>query len=158
MGRCGADLTFLRPFSVSRAVIEQRTIETIKKFEPSSLTGVLWGYAKLAIRPSAALLGVLTAQITPTVADFVPQQLCNTIWALGTINAEDPALITVLAEALTVIEAQLNLSDVSNAVYGTFRLNFHHFHRLKLDFRGYIHVRGAAFSCLRLKWADMVLI
>ena len=45
--------------------------------------------------------------------------------------------------------------------YGTFRLNFHHFDRLELDLRGRIHgphVWGAAFSCLRLKWADMVLI
>ena len=42
--------------------------------------------------------------------------------------------------------------------YVTFRLNFHHFHRFELDLRGYIHVRGAAFSCLRLKLADIVLI
>ena len=43
-------------------------------------------------------------------------------------------------------------------VYGTFRLNFHHFDRFELDLRRHIHVRGAAFSCLRLKLADMVLI
>ena len=43
-------------------------------------------------------------------------------------------------------------------VYGTFRPNFHHFDRFELDLRGHIHMRGAAFSCLRLKWADMVLI
>ena len=42
--------------------------------------------------------------------------------------------------------------------YGTFRLNFHHFDHFELDLRGYIHVRGAAFSCLRLKLADIVLI
>ena len=42
-------------------------------------------------------------------------------------------------------------------VYGTFRLKFHHFDRIELDLRGHIHVRGAAFSCLRLKWADIVL-
>ena len=42
--------------------------------------------------------------------------------------------------------------------YGTFRLNFHHIDHFELDLRGYIHVRGAAFSCLRLKWADIVLI
>ena len=40
----------------------------------------------------------------------------------------------------------------------TFRLNFHRFDRFELDLRGHMHVRGAAFSCLRLKWADMVLI
>ena len=43
-------------------------------------------------------------------------------------------------------------------VYVTFRLNFHHFDRFELDLRGHIHVRGAALSCLRLKWADIVLI
>ena len=42
--------------------------------------------------------------------------------------------------------------------YGTFRLNFHHFDRFELDLRGHIHVRGAAFFCLRLKLADIVLI
>ena len=43
-------------------------------------------------------------------------------------------------------------------MYGTFRPNFHHFDRFGLDLRGHIHVRGAAFSCLRLKLADIVLI
>ena len=42
--------------------------------------------------------------------------------------------------------------------YFTFRLNFHHFDRFELDLRRHIHVRGATFSCLRLKLADMVLI
>ena len=46
----------------------------------------------------------------------------------------------------------------AGAMYGTFRRNFHHFDRFELDLHGHIHVRGAAFSCLRLKWADMVLI
>ena len=35
---------------------------------------------------------------------------------------------------------------------------FHHFDRIELDLRGNTHVRGAAFSCPRLKLADMVLI
>ena len=42
--------------------------------------------------------------------------------------------------------------------YGTFRADFHHFDRIALDLRGNTHVRGAAFSCPRLKLADMVLI
>ena len=42
--------------------------------------------------------------------------------------------------------------------YGTFRLNFHRFDRFELDLRGHTQPWGAAFSCLRLKWADMVLI
>ena len=42
--------------------------------------------------------------------------------------------------------------------YGTFRLNFHHFDHFELDLCRHIHVRGAAFACLRLKWADIVLI
>ena len=35
-------------------------------------------------------------------------------------------------------------------VYGTFRLNFHRFDRFEPGLRGHTHVRGAAFSCLRL--------
>ena len=42
--------------------------------------------------------------------------------------------------------------------YVTFWLNFHHFDRIELDLCGHTHVQGAAFSCLRLKWADLVLI
>ena len=42
--------------------------------------------------------------------------------------------------------------------HGTFRLNFHRFDRFELDLRGRIHVRGAAFSRLRLKLAGIVLI
>ena len=42
--------------------------------------------------------------------------------------------------------------------YGTFRLDFHRFDRFELDLRGHIHVRGAAFSWLRLTLADVVLI
>ena len=44
------------------------------------------------------------------------------------------------------------------APYVTFRLNFHHFDRFELDLRGHTQVRGAAFPCLRLKLADIVLI
>ena len=44
------------------------------------------------------------------------------------------------------------------AWYVTFRLAFHRFDRLELDLRGYVRVRGAAFSCLRLNVADIVLI
>ena len=42
--------------------------------------------------------------------------------------------------------------------YVTFKLNFHHFDHSELDLRGHIRVRGAAFACLRLKLADIVLI
>ena len=42
--------------------------------------------------------------------------------------------------------------------YVTFRVDFHHFDRIELDLRGNTHVWGAAFSCPRLKLADMVLI
>ena len=42
--------------------------------------------------------------------------------------------------------------------YVTFRLNFHRFDHFELALRGHLHVRGAAFSCLRLKLADIVLI
>ena len=42
--------------------------------------------------------------------------------------------------------------------YGTFPADFHHFDRIELDLRGNTHVWGAAFSCPRLKLADMVLI
>ena len=54
----------------------------------------------------------------------------------------------------TVVEC----SSSNPWMYGTFRLNFHHFDRFELDLRGHIHVRGAALSCLRLKLADIVLI
>ena len=43
-------------------------------------------------------------------------------------------------------------------MYDTFRLNFHHFDRFELGFREHTHVRGAAFSWLRFKLADMMLI
>ena len=45
-----------------------------------------------------------------------------------------------------------------NHGYGTFRHNFHRFDRFELDLRGHTQPQGAALSCLRLKWADMVLI
>ena len=47
---------------------------------------------------------------------------------------------------------------VEVVAYVTFRLIFHRFDRFELDLRGHIHVRGATFSCLRLKLADIVLI
>ena len=46
----------------------------------------------------------------------------------------------------------------ADAVYGTFPADFHHFDRIEQDLRGNTHVWGAAFSCPRLKLADMVLI
>ena len=56
----------------------------------------------------------------------------------------------------TRLEAERLLASASG--YVTFRPNFHRFDRFELDLRGHIYVQGAAFSCLRLKWADMVLI
>ena len=47
------------------------------------------------------------------------------------------------------------IDAVLNGLYGTFQLNFHHFDRIELGLRGYSHVRGADFSCLRLKLADV---
>ena len=49
-------------------------------------------------------------------------------------------------------------ADVGRQRYGTFRLNFHRFDRFELDLRGHTQPQGAAFSCLRLRWAYMVLI
>ena len=43
-------------------------------------------------------------------------------------------------------------------MYGIIGPDFHRFDRFELDLRGHTHVRGAAFSCLRLKLADIVLI
>ena len=43
-------------------------------------------------------------------------------------------------------------------MYGTFRLNFHHFDRLELDLRGHTRARGAALSCPRFRLADVVLM
>ena len=64
----------------------------------------------------------------------------------------------MIESALGAVNAvEVPVCDSGNA-YVTFRLNFHHFDRFELDLRGHIHVRGAAFSCLRLKLADIVLI
>ena len=58
------------------------------------------------------------------------------------------------------LDASLSVHYVSQEVslnagsekqpYGTFRLSSHHCDRFELDLRGYTHMRGAAFSCLRL--------
>ena len=47
-----------------------------------------------------------------------------------------------------------------DALPGTskFRQCFLHFGHFELDVRGHTQAQGAAFSCLRLKLADMVLI
>ena len=72
---------------------------------------------------------------------------------------EPPSASTVAAVCARLGACRLLLIEPGeNDVYVTFRLNFHHFDRLELDLRGHIHVRGAAFSCLRLKLAYIVLI
>ena len=65
-------------------------------------------------------------------------------------SAEQPGGATPHHSAVNVRRARRR--------YVTFRPDFHHFDRLELEFRGHLHVRGAAFSCLRLKSADTVLI
>ena len=52
----------------------------------------------------------------------------------------------------------IGVGSLNHIMYGTFRPNFHPFDHFELDLRGHIHVRGADFSCLRLKLADIVLI
>ena len=46
----------------------------------------------------------------------------------------------------------------TTALYVKFRHHFLYFGHFELDVRGYTQAQGAAFSCLRLKLADMVLI
>ena len=53
---------------------------------------------------------------------------------------------------------QLATNPQGAVEYVTFRPNFHHFDHFELDLCWHIHMRGAAFSCLRLKLADIVLI
>ena len=91
------------------------------------------------------------------VAAFCPRLGC-TIW--------DSAAVVVLVDQQTPnvpADPPTTLLDryrqLTGAVqYGTFRPNFHRFDRIELDLRGHTHVRGAAFSCSRLKLANMVLI
>ena len=42
--------------------------------------------------------------------------------------------------------------------YNDFDIILDHLDRFELDLRGHTQVRGAAFPCLRLKLADIVLI
>ena len=70
---------------------------------------------------------------------------------------------SLLAGASADTRRQLHLEGVDKfgfirPGYGTFRLTFHRFDRFELDLRGHTRVRGAAFSWLRLKSADMVLL
>ena len=83
------------------------------------------------------------------------QQMGSTVLDFSAVG--DPAGIGRLASGAGG-EKIGALSAVRELWYGTFRLNFHRFDRFELDLRGHIHVGGAALSCLRLKWADMVLI
>ena len=88
-----------------------------------------------------------TATLTTTVAVVIT--------VLDT-NAHSPVLGASTYAAVVAEDAAAATGVVT--VLSTFRLNFHHFDRFELDLRGHAHVRGADFSCLRLKCADMVLI
>ena len=63
-----------------------------------------------------------------------------------------------MTRSLTGSTRSLTGSAARTSGYVTFQADFHHFDHLELDLREHVHVRGAAFSCLRLKLADMVLI
>ena len=71
---------------------------------------------------------------------------------------EDTAATFELTVLAINIAPTATLTTTVAVVYDTFRLNFHHFDRFELGFREHTHVRGAAFSCLRFKLADMMLI
>ena len=69
-----------------------------------------------------------------------------------------PAILGGMLASGKVTMAKINDSVHRILMYVTFRPNFHRFDRSELDVRGHTQVRGAAFACPRLKWADMVLI
>ena len=92
-----------------------------------------------------------------TLADAVsPASNPKLIYAGGSNNGASSGIIKSTDMGKHWVGASNGLFHTN--VYDTFRLNFHHFDRFQLDLRGHVHVRGAGFSCLRLKLADIVLI
>ena len=78
---------------------------------------------------------------------------------LSSIVASTPETLGEVLAQSDSQQLESLLTEVSSPLqYGTFRLNFHRFDRFELYLRGHTQPQGAAFSCLRLKWADMVLI
>ena len=51
-----------------------------------------------------------------------------------------------------------SVNDKERRWYGTFGPDVHHFDCFELNFRRPAEAQAAAFSCLRSKWADIVLI
>ena len=78
-------------------------------------------------------------------------------YALRGVRA-DRVLIGAWNPMLLQIRGFRRRQDDVRRRYVTFHPNFHHFDRFERDLRGHTQVRGATFSCPRLKTADMVLI
>ena len=92
--------------------------------------------------------------MTQQIGDLDLDRFCDSRpWLVGVmlfVSGGMCTAATIFSRALWPIVVVL--------AYGAFRTNFHPFDRIKLDLRGHIHVQGAAFSWLRLKSADLVLI
>ena len=79
------------------------------------------------------------------------------VFLIGTAHVSNVSAAQVRS-AISAVDPDGVMVELCAARYVTFRLIFHHFDRFELDLRGHMHVRGAAFSCLRFKLADIVLI
>ena len=81
----------------------------------------------------------------------------------SSMDEQIPAFYTKVRRLVRAKRAEpdcqfMHATDYLAMMYGTFRIDFHRFDWFKLDLRGHTQPRGAAGSCLRFKWADMVLI
>ena len=79
------------------------------------------------------------------------------VYTKPALTPKTPAYLTMTSGSTGKPKAVVN-DHLGAVVYVTFWPNFHHVNRIELGLRGHTHVRGAASSCLRLKWADMVLL
>ena len=145
----------LCPVRLTRAHVHPCTISTLRSpSSPPSCIDQLDGYFNGKTAPWEASSSPGSGVAAPLQRALTPEQpvVPDPTWkrrglsAYGGLNRTDPDAIWSF-QGWAIVDW-----------YVTFRLDFHHFDRFELDFRGDMHVWGAAFSCLRLKLADIVLI
>ena len=183
IGRCGADLTFLRPFFVFRlsqyltrsqsagATPPQETGYTLNSWYGKHHHEMRWWHqTHFALWQRPALLqrsdGWFRAMLPNATAYAANQGYEGARWPkmVGPANTAQQLPTGADWRRSAFVAQSVGNTSYSDSKwpllywYGTFWPNFHHFDRFELDLRGHMHVWGAAFSCLRFKWADVVLI
>ncbi|KAJ1485278.1 hypothetical protein T484DRAFT_1794194, partial [Baffinella frigidus] len=108
------------------AELVDRATATAGDFKPQAVSNLVWGLAKMGIKPNAVgvkpdagLVEAMQGRATATAGDFKPQEVSNVMWGLAKMGVKtDAGLVKAMQRQATATAGDFTPQAVSNVVWG----------------------------------------